>query len=47
MNRKTSKPILEEIFALKIRDKIIFGIYKKEVIVKKTKIIINKGIDEI
>jgi hypothetical protein len=47
MNKKTSKSILEEIFALKIRDRIIFGIYKKEVIVKKTRIVINKGIDEI
>lgn len=38
---------LEKKFVLQIGKRVIFGIYKKEVIVYKTKIVINKNEDEI
>jgi hypothetical protein len=37
----------QKIFALMIGSKVLFGIYKKEVIVTKTKIIFNKEEDDI
>ena len=37
----------EKKFVLQIGKRVIFGIYKKEVIVYKTKIVINKNEDEI
>lgn len=46
MTRKQPEK-LTEIFAIKYNDKILLGIYKKEITVYKTRIVLNKGVDEI
>jgi hypothetical protein len=42
-----SKEKFEKKFVLQIGNKVLFGIYKKEVIVKRLKFVLNKNEDEI